>query len=189
MQPQVQRRFELRSALEVWQWSWLKRSSKLDWRTDRRDLTAVSAESNLGSSNLFAPKKLGDRSHYLCLLAFRQVIIERQSEQPGADVLCDGTLSRPKFHSHRRQVQRDVMEHAQYALRFQVCNQGLAAFRRGKKQIEHVIGLLAFRRNHRQSHIVFLSHTLQMPPVVFPDSAPLARNFSTCPQRGQNDSG
>src|SRR5271170_2898325 len=131
-----------------------------------------------------------EQAYDLCLIVFSQVIIERQSEQPGTEVLGDGTLSYSEFLSHCRQMQRNIVKHAQYSILLQVLNQSLAALERGEYQIKHVISLLALGGNHGQANVViFLGHALQMPPVVFPESTPLALDFLSALQLRQQERG
>ena|SRR5437016_2965701 len=86
----------------------------------------------VSSNRLVSPEELFDRTYDVRLIVLCEVVIEGQPEQAGTEVLGDGTLACPEFHSHRRQMQGNVVEHAQYPLLFQVRDQGLPAFQRGK---------------------------------------------------------
>ena len=86
--------------------------------------------------------------------------------------LGDGTVAGRSAEPtpHLRQVQRQVVEDRQDAVRLQVGDQRLPACEAGHQQVEHVVRLLAVRRDDGQPHVFVARPVRQRRVVALPES-------------------
>src|ERR1041384_4145756 len=66
-------------------------------------------------------------------------------------------------------MQWEIMKHAENPTCSKMHDQGLPALKRRQDDVEHVISLLAFRRNNREPDIVCFGPGSQLARVGFPD--------------------
>src|SRR5436309_91143 len=92
-------------------------------------------------------RKLSDGRNDKALVLFGEIIVERQSQKAVAEVLCNRALTRnpAETHSHFREVQWQVMEHAENSPLSQVSDQRLAEPKIRGQQIKHMERLFTMR--------------------------------------------
>ena len=111
---------------------------------------------------------------HLRLLRVGERVEERQAQQAVAHVLSHPAAARLPAEppAHLRKMQRDVVEDREDPAGFQVLDELLAVLHRAHEHVEHVIRLLAVRRNDGQAHAMVGGPALELGVVPGPDSPP-----------------
>src|SRR5271166_2563491 len=113
-----------------------------------------------------------DRIDHAPLIAHREAIVKRQTNQPFADRLGYRAIPLPsaKLLPHLRQMQGLIVEHAQDLTLLEVLDKTAPALGRGKQDVEKVIRRVAMRGNAGQLHAGLSSPSSQFLTIRVPDS-------------------